>query len=92
MRNRTRRNFPNSDLHGKRRMENDNHRHPGPNGCKDHLRDQPLYDHPDLYPAHNRHYKKKYIHDATMGGPRYYVGRRPLCERPLYRDHVLRKP
>lgn len=83
MRNCARRAFFNCDLHGERRMENDNHRHPGQNHCKDHLRNQPLHDNPDLYATRNRHYKKEYIYDATMGCPGYNVGRRPSCERPL---------
>lgn len=92
MRNCTRHNFFNSDLYGERRMENDNHRHSGQNGRKDHLRHQPLYDHFDFYAAHNRCFKKKYIYDATLGGLGYNVGRRSSCERSLYCDHVLHKP
>lgn len=91
MRNRARYHFFNFDLHGERRMENNNHRHFGQNDREDHLRDQPLHDHPDLYAAHNRRLKKKYIYDAAMGGPGYNVGHRPSCEHPLYRDHVLHK-
>lgn len=50
----TSRDFPNLDLHGKCRMENDNHRHPRQNDRKNHLRHQPLHDHFNLFAAHNR--------------------------------------
>lgn len=57
----TSRDCPDSDLHCERRMENDNHRHSRQDSRKDHLRDQPLHDHSDLYTAHNRRFKGKEI-------------------------------
>lgn len=55
----TSRDCPDPDLHSERRMENDNRRHPRQDDRKDHLRNQPLHDHPDLYTAHNRGFKGK---------------------------------
>lgn len=47
-------------------MENDNHRHSGQDGREDHLRDQSLHDHPDLYVAHNRRFKGKKIFSSVQ--------------------------
>lgn len=49
-----RRDFPDSDLHGERRMENDNYRYPRQNGREDNFRGQSLHDYPDIPAAHNR--------------------------------------
>lgn len=91
MRNHTRRDLADPDLHGERRMENDNHRHPRQDRREDYLRHQPLHDHPDLFAAHNRRFAEKYVYDASMGGPGDYASRRPSRERPVHLDHVLHK-
>lgn len=57
----TRCDLPDSDFHSKRRMENDNYRHFRQNSCKDHLRDQSLYDNSYFYTTHNRRFKGKKV-------------------------------
>jgi len=57
----TSRDFSDPNLHGERRMENDNYRHLRQDDRKDHLRHQPLHDYPHLYAAHNRRFKGKEI-------------------------------